>query len=251
MLSDVGSGISLSRDGFCEILERVWNREVAQIVVTSECRFSRTGIRLLKSLLAKFDCELIALEKEGEEESLESELLSAITNELYVYGASKYSARGASSRKFTLSDDDMAMLHSLVDDGLTIQEIHKRLVEAGIRDTNKGRELTYGVVRNFISDYRKGQRAALKAQNSSVWVTESLKRFFVHECRKDSTGHARSHTATMKKRFLSFCRKNGYKLDKSHPQWFGNLLSLNGIEQEHDGKHAKIIAWELRKKYVR
>jgi len=245
LLSDVGSGISFEREGFSSLLEQIFDGQIERVVVTHEDRFSRSGISTLKNLLARFECELLALEKK-DATSLEEDLLAEISSALFVYGAKQYGKRASSKRKLIVLDKDLELIHKLADDGFTAKEIHRRCEDAGIVEQRQKKTLSYHWIAKEVSEHNVRRRAISEAQNESRWADESLKQFFVREMKKDSTGHARSFSRSIKERFELFCEKESFSVDKRHAYWWARLLKANGVGVAKEKRSMMILGWELR-----
>ena len=60
LVKDIGSGINFKRRGFRSILEKLFDGDVKEVVVTSEDRFSRFGFELFEYIFKKFNARLIS-----------------------------------------------------------------------------------------------------------------------------------------------------------------------------------------------
>ena len=100
----------------------------------------------------------------------------------------------------------------------------------GLLSRGKRKLSCYHWIAKEVSEHNVRRRAISEAQNESRWADESLKQFFVRELmKKDSTGHARSFSRSIKERFELFCEKESFSVDKRHAYWWARLLKANGV----------------------
>lgn len=83
IIKDIGSGLNWKRTGFMEILERVYDKTVSEIVVLHKDRLCRFGLELVEFIFQKAECKLLVhdhLQKETTpEQELAEDLLSIVT----------------------------------------------------------------------------------------------------------------------------------------------------------------------------
>lgn len=78
-ISDIGSGLDFDRKGFKDLLERVFQGTVKQIVVASKDQLCRFGFELFESLCRHQGTEIVILQKDAENEyDLGQDLLSIV-----------------------------------------------------------------------------------------------------------------------------------------------------------------------------
>jgi putative resolvase len=83
IIHDIGSGLNWKRKGFMEILDRVYERTIEEIVVLHKDRLCRFGIELVEFILEKAGTKLLVHDKmeiqSTPEQELAEDLLSIVT----------------------------------------------------------------------------------------------------------------------------------------------------------------------------
>jgi excisionase family DNA binding protein len=99
VISDIGSGLNFKRKGFRRILEQLYQRNIGEVVVSTEDRFSRLGANeLFEWMFGKFGGKLTILHQRASKssnEELAEELLEVIT----VFTARYHGRRSYSDNK--------------------------------------------------------------------------------------------------------------------------------------------------------
>ena len=91
VITDIGSGIDFKRKGFQTILDKLFKRDIREVVVAYPDRFSRLGFEFFEWMFGKFDAKLTYIDQKNK--SVESEMLSDIMEIITVFTARYYGSR--------------------------------------------------------------------------------------------------------------------------------------------------------------
>lgn len=104
IIKDIGSGINWKRKGLTSLLDKVFDNQVSEIVVTHKDRLSRFSFELLQFIFDKYKVKLVVLNQDTSTqlEEFSEDLLSVITVfTARYYGKRKY--RNEKQKTQTLS----------------------------------------------------------------------------------------------------------------------------------------------------
>ena len=92
--SDIASGINfVDRSEFFELVNKILNYEVDQVIITHKDRLSRIGFDFFKKLFVQFGTEIIIISEIGDEKLDAEDLFEEITSLLHCYSMKLYSRR--------------------------------------------------------------------------------------------------------------------------------------------------------------
>jgi len=94
LITDIGSGINYSRNGFKTILEGVFKGDIKQVVVAHKDRFSRFGFDLFSWIFSQFGAELIVVENPKSKQDITVELANDLMEIITVFSARYHGRRG-------------------------------------------------------------------------------------------------------------------------------------------------------------
>lgn len=99
ILSDIGSGLNWKRKAFHAILDRAFQGDLSEIVVTHKDRLCRFGYELLETIFQKLDVKLVVHGQDAPREDSTTELSEDLLSIVTVFVARNNGKRGAENRK--------------------------------------------------------------------------------------------------------------------------------------------------------
>lgn len=91
IISEIGSGISMDRNKFSELLDQITSYQIEEIYISNNDRLLRSGFSVIKDLCSKFHTKIIVCENETIDP--DKELLNEITSIIHCYSMKMYSSR--------------------------------------------------------------------------------------------------------------------------------------------------------------
>jgi len=232
LLSEKGSGISWDRPKFNEILEKVFAGEVKRILVLHGERLTRSGLTALSKLFARFDTEIISLNKRAEE-TPEEELLAEITASLFSFGSKTYGARSREKFSYKVSDENLELLDNWQDAGIDGRAIARKAQKLGMRDEKSGKLLTYNWIIRRMRKRRISKKVMLESKGNT-FVGSDLQRFFLAHLEKDSNGKSTVGSHLVKKKYEEWAKMEGITINDDDIFWWKDLLEQHGMETFRD-----------------
>lgn len=147
--SDIGSGLNFLRKGLNKLVEKILSGELDGSVILCENRdrLTRFGYEIIEKIAAHRNIAItyIAQEDINDEALLQADLLSI----LHIFSTRSYSKRSAERTRKRLSENVLARGKELMDAGLSLKAVTKKLNGEGYR-CEDGTELNYNTVRKYI-----------------------------------------------------------------------------------------------------
>jgi len=99
LIQDIGSGLNWKRKGLETILERVYNGDVSEIVVSYKDRLCRFGFELFEWICKKSNVKILVVNPVSETEDREKELSEDLLSIITVFVAKNNGNKAANYRK--------------------------------------------------------------------------------------------------------------------------------------------------------
>jgi len=82
VITDVGSGLNMKRKGFIKLLRMILNNGVSKVIIAYPDRLVRFGFEIIEEVCKAHNCELAALNREGEtpEREMIEDLISILVS---------------------------------------------------------------------------------------------------------------------------------------------------------------------------
>ena len=98
IITDIGGGLNFNRKGFNELLDKILNKEVENVVINYKDRLTRFGYEIIEKLCIKNNVNLILVNQTTDipyEKKLTDDILSIITH----YSSKLYGSRSHKNKK--------------------------------------------------------------------------------------------------------------------------------------------------------
>jgi predicted site-specific integrase-resolvase len=100
LIKDIGSGLNWKRKGFTSILERSYQRDIEEVVVTHKDRLCRFAFELVEWIFSKHDTKIVVLGSDINVDDTESgELAEDLLSIVTIFTARHNGLRSAENRK--------------------------------------------------------------------------------------------------------------------------------------------------------
>ena len=100
LIKDIGSGLNWKRKGFTSILERSYQRDIEEVVVTHKDRLCRFAFELVEWIFSKHDTKIVVLGSDINVDDTESgELTEDLLSIVTIFTARHNGLRSAENRK--------------------------------------------------------------------------------------------------------------------------------------------------------
>jgi len=100
LVKDIGSGLNWKRKGFTSILERSYQRDIEEVVVTHKDRLCRFAFELVEWIFSKHDTKIVVLGSDINVDDTESgELAEDLLSIVTIFTARHNGLRSAENRK--------------------------------------------------------------------------------------------------------------------------------------------------------
>ena len=90
---DICSGLDLDRKQFQNMLDEITDFKIKTVYVTYKDRLTRLSFNVLKSLFAKYGCDIVVLNDIDNEKQIEKEIFEEIITLLHYFSTKMYSNR--------------------------------------------------------------------------------------------------------------------------------------------------------------
>lgn len=87
IISDIGSGLNMNREGLNKIIDYAINGEIEELVIAYKDRLTRFGYELIENIIKKYSNGIIKIENKNEEKTPEEEITKDIITIMNVYVA--------------------------------------------------------------------------------------------------------------------------------------------------------------------
>lgn len=107
VIQDIGSGINWKRKGFIRLLDKVYKREVSEVVVANKDRLCRFAYDLvLEQIFTRFECEVLVDSIDNRHYTQDEELVEDLIAITTVFVARTHGQRSASKKRTRKQEHD-------------------------------------------------------------------------------------------------------------------------------------------------